>query len=100
MKKYIQRLKERESTILRKDYQEALNWISEGNLITNKPFVELLQELVDKEKAEKGIYKVVNYKILNQENYYICPKCNSHISSLFHNNYCGNCGQKLDWNTK
>lgn len=26
-----------------------------------------------------------------------CPTCRSYLDSIFHTNYCGDCGQFIDW---
>lgn len=101
-------------------YQESLNLIIKNschkkitckecdfekycNSIAKEKF-DNLQELVDKatpkkplpnKKIEKGKYITWN-----------CPNCNKYISSgyyypplrmAYNHNYCGECGQKLDW---
>ena len=50
---------------------------------------------------EKEIPKKVIYQLqrLNDRDFHVykCPNCLSHLDSVSCSNYCGNCGQKLDW---
>lgn len=45
---------------------------------------------------EKQIPKDVNSKCDEDWEYYYCGNCNVNVDE--DNNYCVNCGQKLDWN--
>ena len=68
-------------------------------LDSSVPFLEdiaTLQELVDKETPMKTFQ---NEYLDTHENVYvgICPKCKNENPQFKHQNYCWNCGQKLDW---
>lgn len=84
-------------------YQYALN-----DLINqNYDDIEILQELVDKErplKPKMNDYKIARLdKIIGIEQTYTCPRCrNACLEMLAVNKrnihrYCYDCGQKLDW---
>ena len=56
----------------------------------------LIQDLVDKEQPRT----IKEFPIVNRNNEVIvilkhCPRCNELITNR--NNYCGHCGQALDW---
>ena len=78
-------------------YQEALDTISymtNVNLLTireislTKPLVGLLQELVDRDTPMKPDYP-------KEYPSACCPKCSQNLGD---NNFCRNCGQRIDWN--
>ena len=83
-------------------YQEALNFVfgyaldgslndSESNMVREK--VSILQELVDGKTAMKPAQHVHSK---TKETYYECRRCG--ITGITPaNNYCPECGQKLDW---
>ena len=65
-----------------------------------------LQKLVDKEKAMKPreVVRGRSGNIKYKSTQYYCPKCSFEVSKSYHNvftpnknNFCPNCGQKLDW---
>lgn len=86
-------------------YQEALNNVRkferEHNMskfgdVVPQPNSDTLQELVDKETPIKPINTVFldthkNVKVGN------CPNCKDDNLHFWHQKYCWNCGQKLDW---
>lgn len=100
-------------------YQEALNDVINNNLgnwkYKNDSFY-FLQELVDKQTPMK-IVKLTDEKIVGDitekytYNLFVCPKCSEKnkvyilqndrgripFEYLMKNNYCPNCGQKLEW---
>lgn len=47
----------------------------------------------------KVIKKFYTEKHIGGRKFYIakCPNCNSRLEHNSLNNYCGNCGQRLDW---
>lgn len=67
---------------------------------------ELMEELVDKEtpkKVEKhrpleNDVKIGNATFKKGTSFLSkCPVCGKFVHKRYHKNYCGNCGQKLDW---
>lgn len=87
-------------------YQEALDWLKLScDCIDDCKAVETLQELVDKETSKKisraktlengvKIGRVTFKKgvsLLQR-----CPSCGEWLHPLYHKNYCGNCGQRID----
>lgn len=89
-------------------YQEALDKLismivleKHINSEHNKKFYEaqpLLQELVEKEKPMKPIWKGTDSQ--GATFYYsYCPKCSTQVSK-YTNKYCTKCGQKIDWSEK
>lgn len=71
-------------------YQEALNWLMEGNDSCGTEW-DLLQELVDKEKPMKPTHRDIGH----WKNVSHCKRCDETL--LIHLNYCGICGQAIDW---
>ena len=66
---------------------------------------DVLQELVDKETPMQ-VEKVISDYDINIGNLTIrkgtmviqkCPKCGEIIMEVNNKNYCGNCGQAIDW---
>lgn len=89
-------------------YQEALERVkidfndrveNDEVLLVGQIDIDNLQEIVDKETPKK--VKVIDEPDLHY--IYYCPSCGAtlmvdrkkHPKHLF--NYCGKCGQKLDW---
>lgn len=65
------------------------------NLFNKIVFDKILQALDKQEpmkvlEDETGILKMGIY-------FGICPNCNDRVNEAADNNYCGNCGQRLDW---
>lgn len=65
------------------------------NLFNRIVFDKILQALEKQESMkvledETGIFKMGIY-------FGICPNCNDKVNEVADNNYCGNCGQRLDW---
>lgn len=52
---------------------------------------EYTKDLVIRDKALKPIN--------TEDEYYVCPVCNSHISDYYDykDKFCSECGQRLDW---
>ena len=80
-------------------YQEALDNLKslevfpeENIYVADFGEVDILQELVDKETPMKVI------KHLN--NFYRCENCDELFQNFHYQNYCPNCGQKLDWSVE
>lgn len=69
-------------------YQEALNDVINNNLgnwkYKNDSFY-FLQELVDKQTPKKAYWNHTYY----------CDVCNMEVKK--YDNYCPNCGQRLEW---
>ncbi len=57
---------------------------------------EQIEYVVMKQACEKQVEK----KIINQNNFYICPKCGACLADEWGGNYCLDCGQKIDWGDK
>lgn len=55
--------------------------------------LERLQELVDKETPKKPIEAPEQWN----KYYWVCPTCEKLNPRVFNLNYCGYCGQKIDW---
>lgn len=55
--------------------------------------VTLMQELVDKATPKKVIDKKEELHGMS----FICPNCGKKVYTNFIRNYCGECGQRLDW---
>lgn len=73
-----------------------------------KPCLKL-QELVDKSKPIKVInigkldvdIKIGNTTFRKGTNALKkCPNCHKYVNKNYEENYCGNCGQALDWSDK
>lgn len=66
--------------------------------ISNNLFddIDKLIYLANKEIPKEIIYKV---EYLNDRDFHIyrCPNCSSYLDCSIEDNYCGNCGQRLDW---
>lgn len=72
---------------------------SDINLFNRIVFDKILQAL-DKQEPMKvlDIEEMINPIHTNEWTYYgICPNCNEDVCIEDHKNYCGNCGQRLDW---
>ena len=67
-------------------YQEALDWLMDGNDSCGTEW-DLLQELVDKATPMKPTPYIKNIGT--------CKSCEDSVHRL--DNYCPNCGQKIDW---
>ena len=94
---------------MKNKYQEAFkrlkNDIERGNCDYNvEPYLNILQELVDKETPMKVIEKYAHKErdYLNECSFVYteviignCPNCWEDINENY--TYCPNCGQKLDW---
>lgn len=58
---------------------------------------------LDKQEPMKvlKIEEMINLACTNEWTYCgICPNCNEGVYIDEHKNFCGNCGQKLDWRQK
>ncbi len=97
------------------EYEEALNIFCEQNVFKDisKDVLEekykLLKELVEKatpKKVKKSkpleddvtIGKAIFCKgttLLTK-----CPNCDAWLNPLYHKEYCGNCGQKVSWESE
>jgi predicted RNA-binding Zn-ribbon protein involved in translation (DUF1610 family) len=93
---------------MKNKYQEVFkrlkNDIERGNCDYNvEPYLNVIQELVDKETPMKVIYEndLVDENVIVNTWVY-CPTCKEEIPyELWENlNYCPNCGQHLDWRDK
>ena len=76
-------------------YEEALEWLMAGNDSCGTEW-DLLQELVDKatpKKPDKYVLLERDYLGFPTQGY--CKTCGT--SLLVKNNYCGRCGQAIDW---
>lgn len=49
------------------------------------------------EEAIKALEKQIPKKLTVSEEIYCCPSCGEKDAILQGDNYCFNCGQKLDW---
>ncbi len=78
------------------DQEELLQkGITKAKEITNyKEEKKQKQDLIRKQK-EAGQKNVPNFGTQIK----FCPHCKGMISSVFNQNYCGNCGNKIDWVT-
>lgn len=58
-----------------------------------------LQELVDKSTPMKIIHDNRHGDGIDCKNvdFYNCPRCRRRLRNRQHDNYCGRCGQRLDW---
>ena len=83
--------------------------------MTNKQIIEHLKLLRDRtsdinlfnkivfDKILQALEKQEPMKVLNIEtgtldiDFGICPNCNDKVNEVADNNFCGNCGQALDW---
>ena len=83
---------------MKNKYQEALERIgaeklARGELIRNdskvEPYLNILQELVDKETP----MKVVKWELAQPETR--CANCGAGLER--YHDYCWGCGQKIDW---
>lgn len=82
-------------------YQESLHFLRNEDLTNiGNDKIELLyfhldniEELVDKATPIKPIIIPTDRNILIFE----CPKCRQRTHTNFPRDYCGECGQKLDW---
>ncbi len=67
--------------------QEALNRLDET----------VIGDLELKVVLSKALEKQIPKKIKRELYWEHCPICDTCIESLFRYNYCGECGQALDW---
>lgn len=91
------------------EYQESFNNIViEAELMVEKcnhkleKDIKIVQELVDKEVPMKPIEDFEEEECYHEGEYeriyfHLCPVCGKFVHQRYHENYCGNCGQKLDW---
>lgn len=58
-----------------------------------------LQELVNKVTPMKVIHDNKHGSGIDCKNvdFYNCPRCRRRLRNKQHDNYCGRCGQKLEW---
>lgn len=86
-------------------YKEALHFFESyigvtDSTVTNnlvEEYVDILNELIDKETPKKPLTP--------EQNHHVCPCCECCVypigqkSSWYKvfSKYCGNCGQRLDW---
>lgn len=71
------------------DYAVLLNGIEKGRYSSKEKVIKV----IDKATPKRAII------ISNDKNILIfgCPKCGKRTHTNFQRNYCGECGQKLDW---
>lgn len=50
-------------------------------------------KLFDLAKSKLPLLKILDEDV----SYYACPNCKLNVLVLPHDNYCSECGQKLDW---
>ena len=82
-----------------KKNQEALDYLKGGNMFgeLSNEVLESIEALIDKETPMKP-----------KRNLLLCPTCNSDIGVsldysgevISRDNYCCECGQKIDWSDK
>lgn len=95
-------------------YQEALEFLRSENVTAwgNDNFellyfhLDNIEELVDKATPKKPIkhyYKSTSFIFVKHQSIYTCPRCGNACLKHYtenernENNYCYDCGQKLDW---
>lgn len=80
--------------------------IEEENKIIVERIVEIAKEngitdlyLLDKKNIAEALKKQIPQKLLPDDRYFGVGKCPSCYATFLDNttNYCGHCGQKLDW---
>ncbi len=82
-------------------YQEALIIFCEQNTFKDIPKeiledkYQILKELVDKETPMKPI--IIPYDKNKNVLVFECPKCKRRTHTNFPRDYCGECGQAIDW---
>ena len=77
--------------------QEALEILYKGiapNPTANNECIELCKKTLEKQIPKKPITLGFNPIKLISSVSYICPNCNTHVSTT---PYCPICGQALDW---
>lgn len=90
-------------------YEEALNWLTlrcmepnddyEGLVYDQVPDFEIeaniepLRELIEKATPKKPLEAQEQWN----KYYWVCPTCEKLNPRVFNLNYCGYCGQKIDW---
>ena len=98
------------------DYEEALKWILEnyfdGTIEDYRAFVDGDEECkvmatavealekqtpkkIEKEIPKKTVTRIKEYSTGTKYALEICPECKKAVSGK--PNYCGNCGQALEW---
>lgn len=97
-------------------YEEALDWLIWHCIAKNEyhnddivyeriknvfiePVIKPLRELIEKATPKKPLFTEENKN--NQRNFnvieFTCPTCGKVTHTNFKRNYCGECGQRLDW---
>ena len=77
----------------RNKYQEALDWLMEGNDSCGTEW-DLLQELIDKEMPMKTLH--ISLLSNPPQNIIACGNCKgNNLGQSF--KYCPSCRQKIDW---
>lgn len=90
-------------------YEEALDWLTwrcmepnedyEGLVYDQVPDFEIeaniepLRELIEKATPKKPLEAPEHWN----KYYWVCPTCEKLNPRVFNLNYCGYCGQKIDW---
>ena len=74
-------------------YQEALEWLMEGNDPYSTEW-DLLEELVEKATPKKVV------KWLNDRSMACCPQCGAAEYAEKNPKHCHYCGQAIDWSDK
>ena len=84
----------------KRDWEVALSVLNNLEISENTPH-NLIGIAFAKEAVEKQIPKKPK---IDADEWTCCPNCDSTFkifdSFRERNNYCGNCGQALDWNTR
>lgn len=76
-------------------YEDAAMWTAYKAIGTP----EECQKATEKQKGKKPVFMKPTDKLLN--GYCVCPVCKSVVSvDDYSQNYCGSCGQKIDWGDK
>ena len=88
-------------------YQEAFDFINKNldldtlkfNTILGNEMVSRIEELVDKATPMKVIHDNKHGSGIDCKNvdFYNCPRCRRRLRNKQHDNYCGRCGQRLNW---
>lgn len=80
------------------DFDNAIKIIKNHKSHDTKIICKALNVIIESKLFDLAESKPPLLKILDEDvSYYACPNCKLNILVLPHDNYCSECGQKLDW---
>lgn len=80
------------------DFDNAIKIVKNHKSHDIKIICKALDVIIESKLFDLAESKLPLLKILDEDvSYYACPNCKLNVLVLPHDNYCSECGQKLDW---